>query len=209
MYINIDGYNYNIKVIRKDNKNTYIRVINGEIVITTNYFESDKKLLKLVNDNIISIKRMIDRDKKKMDKNSKFYYLGNEYDVIVGSFSNVDIIGNKIYAPSYIVLDKWIKKNIVSIFTSRLDYWYNLFEENIKKPKLRLRKMKTRWGVCNVRTICITLNTELIKYSYDCIDYVIVHELSHLVYANHSKSFWELVCKYCPNYKEIRNKLKD
>jgi hypothetical protein len=69
--------------------------------------------------------------------------------------------------------------------------------------------MRTRWGVCNKKTITVTLNTELIKYNLRCLDYVIVHELSHLVYFNHSKDFWNLVSKYCPNYKEIKRELKD
>ena len=69
--------------------------------------------------------------------------------------------------------------------------------------------MTTRWGVCNTKSKVITLNTELFKYDIECLDYVVIHELSHLVHANHSKEFWNVVSKYCPNYKILRNKLKD
>ena len=69
--------------------------------------------------------------------------------------------------------------------------------------------MKTRWGVCNKKTNTVTLNSELIKYDISKIDYVIIHELSHFLHFNHSRSFWNQVEKYCPNYKKIRNELKD
>ena len=83
-----------------------------------------------------------------------------------------------------------------------------MFEENIPYPNLKIRKMKTRWGVCNRKNNNVTLNSELIKYGYDQIDYVITHELSHFVHFNHSKDFWMTVSKYCPNYKKIRKSLK-
>ena len=68
--------------------------------------------------------------------------------------------------------------------------------------------MTSRWGVCNLKNKNITLNLDLLKYDIVCLDYVIVHELSHFIYPNHSSNFWQLVSKYCPNYKEIRKKLK-
>ena len=209
MNIDINGTTYPINVIRKNNKNTYIRVHDGVIIVTTNYLESDKKILKLINDNITSIERMINKDNHHQERASKFYYFGTNYDIIIGTFSEVDIVNNKIFTPSYKELDKWIRKNIQEIFTNRLYYWYNEFEENIPKPSLRLRKMTTRWGVCNTKSKVITLNTELFKYDIECLDYVVIHELSHLVHANHSKEFWNVVSKYCPNYKILRNKLKD
>lgn len=209
MNIDINGVSYPINVIRKDNKNTYIRVKDGVINVSTNYLESNKKILKLINDNRTSIEKMINKDINKREKDSKFYYFGTSYDIIIGSFSEVDIANDKVFVPSYKELEKWLNKNIREIFTNRLNYWYNEFEENIPKPSLKLRKMTTRWGVCNTKSKCITLNIELFKYDKECLDYVIVHELSHLVYPNHSKSFWNVVSKYCPNYKILRNKLKD
>ena len=209
MNIDINGTTYPVNIIRKNNKNTYIRVHDGVINVNTNYLESDRKIIKLINDNITSIERMINKDNRHQEKASKFYYFGVNYDIIVGSFSEVDIFNDKIFTPSYKELDKWISKNLREIFTNRLYYWYNEFNENIPKPSLRLRKMTTRWGVCNTKSKVITLNTELFKYDIECLDYVIIHELSHLVHANHSKEFWNVVSKYCPNYKILRNKLKD
>ena len=73
---------------------------------------------------------------------------------------------------------------------------------------LKLRKMRTRWGVCNTRNNTITLNTELLKKELSLIDYVIIHEMTHFFEPNHGKHFWELVGMAIPDYKEKRKKLR-
>ena len=107
------------------------------------------------------------------------------------------------------VLFKWLDEYIYSIYYEHLMNWYSKYEESIPLPNLKIRKMKTRWGVCNIKNKNITLNYYLFRYDIECLDYVIVHELSHFLEFNHSKKFWKIVEKYCSNYKEIRKKLRD
>ena len=204
----IDGNKYDIEIIKKNNKNTYIRVKNGKIIVTTNYFTSKNRIMKLINDNIDSINKMIDRDNKKIEKQDNFYYFGKIYDVIYG-FSDLLIENNKIYVKDEKTLHKYINTNVIKIFSDRLDYWYNIFEEDIPKPNLKIRKMTSRWGVCNIRNNNVTLNYMLFKYDISCLDYVIVHELSHFIHHNHSREFWNLVSKYYPKYKECKKMLKE
>ena len=83
-----------------------------------------------------------------------------------------------------------------------------LLFEDLPKFKLRIRRMKTRWGVCNKSSMTVTLNTELIHKDVTLIDYVIIHELCHFKYMNHSESFWTEVEKYYPYYKLARKRLK-
>jgi len=208
MKIKIDNKIYDVEIIKKNNKNTYVRVKNGKIVVTTNYLTSKNSVLKLINDNKDSILRMINKDIKKMDKNDNFYYFGKKYDVIYG-FSDFEIFNNKIYVLDKKSLEKYINKNIIDIFSDRLNYWYNVFEEDIPVPNLKIRKMTSRWGVCNIKNHNVTLNYQLYKYNISCLDYVIVHELSHFIHPNHSKGFWSLVGKYYPKYNECRKMLKE
>ena len=208
MYIEIDNNKYEVDIIKKHNKNTYIRVKDGKIIVTTNYFSSNKGIIKIINDNLSSIRLMIDKDNKRKDKEEKFYYFGLVYDVIYG-FNDIDIVDNKIYVKNKRELDKYINREIVKIFSERLEYYFNMFEEKIPVPNLKIRKMTSRWGVCNTKNHNVTLNYYLSRYDIKCLDYVVVHELSHFIHPNHSKNFWNLVSKYCPNYKECRRMLKE
>lgn len=208
MQVEINDNVYDVEIIKKNSKNTYIRVKDGKIIVTTNRFVSTASIMKLINSNISSISKMINIDNKKQDKKDNFYYFGKQYDVIYG-FNSVEFDNDKIYAPDKVKLDKYILNDIKKIYQSRLDYWYNIFEEKIPIPNLKIRKMTSRWGVCNIRNHNVTLNYELSKYDITCLDYVIVHELSHFIHHNHSKEFWLLVGKYYPKYKGTRKMLKE
>ena len=107
------------------------------------------------------------------------------------------------------MLEKWYKNEMINFFQERLEINYQRFNENIPYPNLKIRNMKTRWGVCNRKTKTITLNSNLMKYSIDKLDYVIIHELSHFIHFDHSRSFWNLVGYYCKDYKKIRKELRD
>ena len=208
MQIEIDNNYYEVNIIRKNNKNTYIRVKDGKIVVTTNRLTTNGSIKKIILDNSLSIKKMIATSSKKLDKQDNFYYFGQKYDVIYG-FNDIEFCDDKVYAPSKEGLEKYLTKNIKKIYQERLDYWYNVFTEDIPIPNLKIRKMTSRWGVCNIKNHNVTLNYELSKYDVKCLDYVIVHELSHFIHHNHSKNFWALVSKYYPKYKECKKMLKE
>ena len=74
--------------------------------------------------------------------------------------------------------------------------------------QIRIRKIKYAWGSCS-QNKNITINYNLIKYSEQAIKYVILHELCHLKYMNHSKDFWNLVEKYMPEYKQVKTEFKE
>lgn len=206
----IDNKEYEVVIIRKNNKNTYIRIKDDlKIYVTTNMLVTKNSIKKLLDQNIDFLIKNIERQKARQKRQEEFYYLGQVYDIITISTKNIEIIGNRIFVKDKEYLNKWYKRETKRIFLDELDKIYNQFEENIPYPNLRIRKMTTRWGVCNKSNNTVTLNSELMKYSIDKLDYVIVHELSHFIHFNHSKSFWQLVSKYCPNYKQIRKELKD
>ena len=207
MIYTYNNVNYQVEIIKKNNKNTYLRVKDGKIVVTTNYLVSKSKIEKLIKDNTSFINKNLDRYNNKV-KDTSFKLFGNSYDIIYG-LPSTEITNNKIYTKDSKSLNKYLSKYITSIYQERLNYWYNIFEENIPVPNLKIRKMTSRWGVCNTKNHNVTLNLELSKYNIDALDYVIVHELSHFIYPNHSKDFWSLVSKYYPDYKIIRKKLKN
>ena len=208
MKFNYNDCEYEVEIIRKNNKNIYIIVKDNKIIVTCNYLTTKNTINKLINDNIKSISKMIDKSNLRKEKEDNFYLFGSKYNVIYG-FNELEINGNKIYVKDKKMLDKYLDNKIKEVFSEHLKYYYDNYLEDIPKPNLKIRKMSTRWGVCNLKNKNVTLNYYLYKYDIECLDYVIVHELSHFIYPNHSKLFWNQVSKYCKNYKIIRKKLKE
>jgi len=211
MEVELDNEIYNVIVERKrSTRNTYIRVKDDlNIYVTCNILTSDRFILNLINNNEKRIIKMINVVKKKKAKEEYFYYLGKRYDLVYLNKKGITFGEEKVFVSNDFNLDKWYKKEAEKIFQIELDKMYQAFIYKIPYPSgLTIRKMKTRWGVCNVKTHKITLNLELIKKDIKYLDYVIVHELSHLLYANHSKDFWQCVEDNFSDYKKIRKELK-
>lgn len=101
------------------------------------------------------------------------------------------------------LFQKWWKKQALRILRERVDYWYPIIQKyGISKPKVLIRKMKTLWGSCSRDRGIITFNFYLIKAKSACIDYVVLHELTHFLYPNHSKQFYSFLSNYMPDWKE-------
>ena len=211
MIYKIDGKEYTVDIIKKKNKNTYVRIKDDfTIQVTTHYFMTKSGVKAILDNNYEFLKKALTKQEVKKAKDDKFLIMGVEYDVVeMPAFKNVRVVDKVIYTPDKKKLDSWLKKEIHNIFYERLKYNYQLFEEDIPFPTLRLRKMKTRWGVCNKKTKTVTLNSNLMQETMEKLDYVIIHELSHFIHFNHSADFWRLVGKYCPKYKSIRKEMRD
>ncbi len=210
MTITLNNQTFNVFITRKNNKNMYLRVKKDGIYISCNYFVTATMIKSFIMKNETDIIRMYETVQRKEKKNEEFYYLGNSYDVVVlNTVSKIEFVGNQVFVKNKTYLNTFLKNECERIFNERAKICYNLFEEDIPYPKVMIGKMKRKWGYCNKRQELIKLNSELIKYSIDEIDYVIIHELCHFLEFNHSKNFWKYVKKYKPNYKENTKVLKE
>lgn len=207
MKVEINNQLIDVFVIKKRQKNTYLRVKEDGIYITTNYLTTNKYILNLLRENENKIIKMQEHLKKKQEYNQDFFYLGKKYNIVKSNLNDIIIGTDTILVRDELILNKWLVKQARIIFKENLDEIYKIFPVEIPYPSLTIRKMKTRWGVCNTRIKKITLNLELIKKDKKYLDYVIVHELSHLVYPNHGSDFWHLVSILVPNYKVLRKEL--
>ncbi|OMH25869.1 M48 family metallopeptidase [Motiliproteus sp. MSK22-1] len=104
------------------------------------------------------------------------------------------------------LLEEWYQQQAESYLNNRLQHLSN--HMGLPYASLKVRSYKSRWGSCD-RYRRITLNSRLIMASVAIIDYVIIHELSHLVHLNHSPEFWRLVEQYCPDYLQKRRWLRN
>lgn len=210
MQLRYNDNNYDIVIERKNNKRTYIRVKDDlKIHVSTNYFETNFSIKKLIKDNYREICKMIDNATVKKENNSGFFYLGKKYTIVHIEGDDISFSNDIVYIGRDVDIDKWYKSKAKDLFLERLNYNYDNFSRKIPYPKLRVRKMTSRWGVCNIMTHIITLNLNLIKRDIKYLDYVIVHELSHLVHGDHSSRFWKLVGENMPDYKKYREEMKE
>ena len=100
---------------------------------------------------------------------------------------------------------KYTDEEFINIIKVSVDKYSSLM--NLFPNKVKIKDMKYAWGSCTSNKN-ISFNSELIYFEKEIIEYVIVHELSHLKYMNHQKEFWNLVERYIPNHKYLRKELK-
>jgi hypothetical protein len=106
------------------------------------------------------------------------------------------------------ILDKWYAQKARLHFAQCLDCCWKKFDSlGIHKPNLSIKRMKKRWGSLSDKGT-ITLNTDLIRAPKECIDYVVMHELCHLKYNNHSQEFYKLLDSILPGWEKIKHKLE-
>ena len=210
MNVEINGKKYECVITRKlGNKRMYLRVKEDDkLYITCNKLISNRTILDFIYSNQNYIMKALNKIERKKEKEKDFYYLGKKYDLVYLNSEKIVFGETKVFVNDKFDLEKWYVNEAKRVFKEELDKEFQNFKYEIPYPSLCIRKMKTRWGVCNVKTHKVTLNLELIKKDIIYLDYVIVHELSHLIHPNHSKAFWQCVEDNFPDYKRIRKELK-
>ena len=209
------------EVHRKKIKNINLRIRpNMEIYISVpmnlhsdyieNFIRSKEKWIKQVLQKIEEAKQ--NQLPSQYLSGEKHKYLGKEYELEVkqGNSNRVSIKEGKIILTviSNIfensdekkkVMEKWYFENAQKVFVNAIQKWLKILDESIEK--LSIKPMKSRWGSCNYVKRYINLNTELIKRTQFEIEYVVLHELTHLKYPYHGKGFYRYIENYMPNYK--------
>lgn len=210
MFVKLNEEEFKVNIIRKNNKHIYFRFDDElNLCITCGFLVTERQIIKLIKDNEDSLYKMYQKVVKKKDKETAFHYLGEKYTIIFNEeYKTPELSDSFILVKNEKMLEKFLSSECKRVFEERIASLLPLFP-GIPKFKLRIRTMKTRWGVCNRKDNIVTLNSELIKKALPLIDYVIVHELSHFYQANHSKLFWLEVEKRYPNYKQARKMLKE
>lgn len=210
MFVSLGNNQVEVVIINKNNKNIYFRFQDDlKLYVNCSKLISKKDIQKLIIKNENKLLKMYNRQLKENAANIYFNYLGKKYIKVTNNeINNVFIEDEYIYFSTENKLDKFYHNECLRIFKEEIEKCASKFI-GLPNFSFKIRKMKTRWGVCNRKDNIITLNTELLKKETELIDYVIVHELCHFYEGNHGKSFWKLVEKHFPNYKEARKKLKE
>lgn len=146
-------------------------------------------------------------------------YLGRRYRLKIeqGIEDHVKLSGGFIFVTSRTkpnplivrdLMDNWYRKLATQKFTHFLDEHWPRFEvHGLEKPRLHTKHMKTRWGSMSQGGI-LSVNVNLIRAPRECIEYVIMHELCHMLYHDHSKDFYRLLEKNMPDWEKRKRKLE-
>lgn len=107
-----------------------------------------------------------------------------------------------------LLVERFTAARCQTVFEELINEVYKHFEKyGVPFPKLKIRRMKSRWGSCQPKSGIITLNAMLIEAPESCIRYVVLHEYCHFIHPNHSKNFYRLVESLMPDWKERKKRL--
>ena len=220
--INVDDLVVTIKY-RKNMKNIYLKVEkNADVVVSAPPRTPNYLIKKLIRDNIDEINLRRNNiltngyTVKQYVTGEKHIIFGKEFvlEVRLGNKNVVKLSDDKIIL---VIKDKdQDREQIVTSYLRKVLYnkaleFSNKYEKimGVHAEQLRIKKMKTRWGTCNIEAKRIWINYELIKYPIECLEHIVVHELTHLLETNHTPRFYALLGKYYPNFRENDKLIKE
>ncbi len=137
----------------------------------------------------------------KAKKDEKIYFLGKAYELIFDEkLDKTYIKKGLILSKNKASYEKFLRKNALKIFSFYIKKWQKHFDKKVNK--LSVKYMKTRWGSCNSQKAYINLNLALMQKSLKAIEYVVLHELTHLKFADHSKNFYKELEGLMPDFRQ-------
>lgn len=132
-------------------------------------------------------------------------YLGSNYAIIKDDVDSVEVSGNELVFPeNYNIeaLTAWLKEQAMQIISERVALYANVM--GVTPGTIKLSEAKARWGSCSTKNN-LNFAWRLIMCPLSVIDYVVVHELSHITYKNHSPVFWARVKTVLSDYKDAQD----
>lgn len=210
---------HSVEILRKDVKNFTLRVKpNGKTKLVVPLLATKKHIDKILEKR----KNWIDEKKeyfskfksveKKLISGENMKYLGKNYRLkVYETYKNERVILSRGKLNLYVknkddynkklnLIECWYKEKAMIHFLNTVNKYNKITQKD--SINVRIRKMRTRWGSCNKTKKYINLNLNLIKKPKICIEYVVFHELAHLIYPNHSKDFYNYLSLYMSDWKE-------
>lgn len=128
-------------------------------------------------------------------------FLGKSYKIKISN--EFKFSGEYIFTPNLQTLNNYAN----SILKDLINQYINIYNPKINRPinAIRIKKMNTRWGSCNSKKGYLNFSTNLIQKDIKFIEYVVLHELAHLIYPHHQKEFYDFIYSLMPDFKDRLN----
>lgn len=220
--------NLEIELTQKNIRNINISIHppNGQVKVSAPKKVDDETIRAFVKSKLPWIKkhqsRFINQErqsKKEYVTGESHYFLGKQYLLNV-IYTNKRLQGvelrNKKYIDLYVrknttpdlrerVMREWYRSELKAVIPSLIEKWEPIM--GVKVKEFGVKAMKTRWGSCNVNAKRIWINLELVKKNPICLEYLIVHEMVHLLERSHNKVFISYMDMFMPNWREVKAEL--
>ena len=216
-----------VEIVRKGIKNLHLGVYppHGRVRVAAPLRVSDAAVRLAVVGKLGWIKRQRARfeaqprqSEREMVSGESHYFLGQRYRLRVVTYEgpakviarNKSIIELHVRRESSAeqrerVLQRWYRQQLKELIPPLLEKWQPAL--GVQADEWAIKKMKTKWGACNVKVRRIWLNLELAKKPAQCLEYIIVHELLHLLKRQHNDNFFALMNEYLPQWRSRRSEL--
>jgi len=215
-----------IEILRKPIKNMYLRVNaeDGKVSVSAPL----KLRLDLIQKQLASKSSWIHQQLTRFNSRplspassyetgEKHFFLGKGYPLLIhqtkermrvrfeDQIFHCYVIPDLTVAEKQKLLENWYRQQMKALIPSLLAKWEPIIGESVNSWGIKV--MKTRWGSCNPQKRRIWLNLNLIKKDPSCLEYVLVHELVHLLEASHNRRFYALMDKFLPQWRSIKTLL--
>lgn len=221
-----EGINLKININLQWNKNRKyfsLQVKNQELLVKANpLLHSIKSIESLIKNQEDKIIKFLEKQKKLSTNKEKdlsiedgyFYLFGKKYNINFTKTKNQNyLVSNGLILKISSINKTTLKDNLKKILEEQLKIYLEKRSKEIaiimNSPfhQIEIRNKKTAWATNYVSSKKIFFSKALVPFSKEIIDYVIIHELAHHFESNHSRKFWAIVYKFCPNFKLLKNKL--
>jgi predicted metal-dependent hydrolase len=216
-----------VEIVRKDIKNIHFGVYppNGRVRVAVPENVDDEAVriaviskLSWIRKQITAFQNQQRQSKREYVPRESHYYLGKRYLLSIDeSKGKPTVIVNK--SKTLIlkvrpgsssekrekILTEWYRDELKNIIPQMIKKWEAILD--VRVTAWGVRKMKTKWGSCNPKTGRILINLELIKKPVHCIDYIILHEMTHLIEKRHNDRFRDLLTHHMSHWQTYRDEL--
>jgi len=223
--LKVDGFD--VDVVRKDIKNLHLGVYPpcGQVRVAAPYTVSDDAIRLAVIQRLPWIRKQLKKleaqprqSRREMIDGESHYVWGRRYLLRViedGSRTRVTFKGSTRLELHVVPgadrdarerrLVSWYREQLKAEIPGLIVKWAPLLD--VAEPIWGVKRMKTRWGTCNVDKKRIWINLELAKKSPECLEFIVVHEMMHLIERYHTEHFFELMNQYLPQWRTVRDEL--
>ena len=219
--------NIEAEVVHKNIRNIHLRVLppDGKVRISAPLRTKNETIYKFACSklNWISIQKIRIRKSKyesfQYINHETHFFRGRQYQLKVKETNKspvVQLLNNEIVLQvpdgadmekRRSVLQDWYHRQLEVVIPPLITKWESILNVSVKC--FSIRSMKTRWGSCTPKTRSIRFNLELIKMDPECLEYIVVHELVHLLEASHNSKFKTLMDRFYPKWRFYRKELQN